>query len=588
MRQLQPFLVKTFSRFEQFRGLQINLLALLIGVFAAEGITLLRYLIDLSQLFVFGILGDKNLTLFEELPHWHYLIFPPLAGLFVGWFIHRYLPKRKPHGIPQVMVAFSRPYPYIPFRTGILSAIAAAFSIGAGASVGREGPAVHFGASLSSTIARKLNLDGPMARILLGCGVASAVAASFNAPMAATIFAHEVIIGHYGLKSFAPIVVSAVTGTAVSRFHFGNDPTFLLPAYSVSSIWEIPAFVLLGIAAAFAAIFIIRGIKYCQRLRPLLPGPTWITPAYAGFIMGCIGLFYPQVLGIGYDATNEIIMTNIQLSDLLMIALLKICATILCLGLGFAGGIFSPSLVIGAALGGAFGFIATGLFPGFATDVPAYAIAGMSAVAGAVLGAPISTILMIFELTGEYEITIAVMIATVCANLVTLRYIQGKSFFESQLIDQGFRFDQGREMMLLHHHHVTELMHLSPITVQADAPLEEIRHKLQDSEDYTIFVVSDDQKYMGTIRLCSLGHYVEDPALHDLIVAADIAEQCPIMLTAADALDDVIAKTETSPYTIFPVIDSKRSNRLIGMVQETELLKAYKHTVDQVRHEEHG
>ena len=588
MHALLAFFKLPLQHFRNARLLQINLLAIGVGILAGEGITLLRYLIDLCQLFTFGILGDQNLHLFQQLPTWHYLIFPPLAGLCVGWFIYRYLPQSRPHGIPEVIVAFSHPYPHISLRSGILSALAAALSIGAGASVGREGPAVHFGASLSSNLARKLKLDAAMARTLIGCGVASAVAASFNAPMAATIFAHEVIIGHYGLKAFAPIVIAAVTGTAVSRLHFGNDPTFLLPSYSVSSFWEIPAFILLGICAALAAIIVIRGIKFCQTLRHHLPGPLWITPAYAGAIIGCCAIFYPQILGIGYDATNEIIQGNITLADLFAIAALKICATILCLGLGFAGGIFSPSLVIGAAIGGSFGFIATSIFPEFATTLPAYVIVGMGAVAGSVLGAPISTILIIFELTGEYEITIAVMIATVCANLVTLRYIQGKSFFESQLLEQGFHFDQGREMMLLHHHHVTELMTLSPPSVLPQAGLTEIRHKLQDSPDHTLFMVSEDQIYLGTIRLHTLGQLAEDADLCNLLVAADIAEKCPIILAASDPLDDVLQKTGQVSHSVFPVIDSQRSNRLIGLIHQHDLLKAYNDTVKQVRQEELG
>ena len=276
-----------------------------------------------------------------------------------------------------------------------------AASLGVGASAGREGPMVHLGASLASALAHRLELSPNLSRTILGCGVAAAVAASFKAPIAGVFFALEVVIGHYALSTFAPVVVASVAGTVISHIHLGELPAFILPAYEIVSAWEFPAFFLLGGVSAVIAMIFMWSIIVADDVVERVPVPGWLKPAAGGLVVGAVAIAFPQILGVGYGATDAALKELIPLTLLIALIALKVVMTAVSLGCRFGGGVFSPPLFIGAMTGGAFGIIATGVFPELAAHHGAYAMVGMSAVAAAVLGAPISTILIVFELTGD-------------------------------------------------------------------------------------------------------------------------------------------------------------------------------------------
>ena len=266
-------------------------------------------------------------------------------------------------------------------RTGFtLDALASALSIGVGASVGREGPVVHLGASLGSWVAKRLHLGRVLARTLLGCGVAAAVAASFNAPIAGSFFALEVVVGHYALSAFAPIVIASVTGTLISRARYGDYPAFILPDdWIIASFWEFPGFALLGLVSAAAAIVFMWSIMFTEDTVERLPLPKWSRPAFAGLLVGLIALAFPEVLGVGYEATDKALSDLYPLWFLVALIVAKTAATAISLGGGFAGGVFSPSLYVGAMVGGAYGIIATQAFPELSSGHGAYTIIGMGA-----------------------------------------------------------------------------------------------------------------------------------------------------------------------------------------------------------------
>ncbi|MCZ6743042.1 MAG: chloride channel protein, partial [Alphaproteobacteria bacterium] len=387
------------GRVVRHRQMVLFVLAPVLGALAAGAAIAFRDLIGLIQLGTLGFDLEQVFSLARELPWWRILLVPALGGLAVGLLVHFVMPGREPQGVAHVMEAAALRGGRMELKAGLTTALASAASIGCGASVGREGPVVHLGGVLASWISGRLHLPRQLGMTLLGCGVASAIAASFNAPIAGVFFALEVVLGNYALSSFAPIVIASVTGTIISRLYYGDFPAFVIPQNAIVSFWEFPAFVIVGVGAAVIAILFIKATMAAQDGIARLPWPGWIKPAVAGLLLGAVALEFPHVLGVGYETTNAAIAEQFPLAMLAILLVLKLGVTALCLGAGFGGGVFSPSLVMGALMGGLVGGLATLAVPELSSGAGTYAIVGMGAVAGAVLGAPISTILIIFELT---------------------------------------------------------------------------------------------------------------------------------------------------------------------------------------------
>ena len=566
----------------------LSALSLIIGVAAGLAAIGFREAIDLVQWFSFGFRGETVASLARELVWWHLLLVPSLGGLAIGLFVYHFMPERRPLGVAQVIEASALHGGRMSLTTGIKAAIVSSASIGFGASVGREGPMVHLGASLAAWVARRLHLGRSLSRTLLGCGVAAAIAASFNAPIAGVFFALEVVIGHYGLSAFAPIVIAGVTGTLVSRSYYGDAPAFVLPEeHVIASVLEFPAFALLGAVSAAAAIIMMRSIFFAQDVIAKTPIPPWGRPAVGGLLVGAIAVFYPEVLGVGYEATNAALMEDHTFQFLLILVVAKTAATALSLGAGFGGGVFSPSLFLGAMIGGAFGIIATEVFPHLSSGHGAYTMIGMGAVAGAVLGAPISTILMIFELTNDYKLTIAVMIATVIASVVT-QALYGRSFFALQLERQGVSIKGGQDIGLLKALTVESLMDTKYDTIAPDTPLAEVRRRLLEAKYGELFMVDEDGRLTGTIIFSDLRDTAVDTSHDDDWVASNVARKQPAVLRVTDDLATAVELFGASGETHLPVVETRTGAKLIGVAHEHEVVLAYHRALQRQRDEERG
>ncbi|MEK9647146.1 MAG: chloride channel protein, partial [Alphaproteobacteria bacterium] len=356
-------LIEPFHRFFHNQQLILLLLAIVTGSAAALGAVVFREAIVLMQTVTFGASMEKMSEVIGDLPAWHFLVVPTAGGLLIGLFVQYAMPGRRNRGVADVMEAAALRSGEISLKEGLAAAAVSAASIGVGASVGREGPVVHLGATLSSLVATRLRLSRSQAVTLLGCGVASGVAASFNAPIAGVFFALEVVIGHYALSAFAPIVIAGVVGTIISRLYFGNFPAFIITEHSIVSFWEFPAFALLGVVCAMAAVIFLRSIEFTTNAFGKLPVPPWIRTGIGGLCVGVIALAFPQVLGVGYEATDVALKGQYELDILIALVAAKMAATAISIGAGFGGGVFSPSMFIGAMVGGSFGIIATQVFP---------------------------------------------------------------------------------------------------------------------------------------------------------------------------------------------------------------------------------
>ncbi len=566
----------------------LSLLAVVIGVMAGLAAIGFRYAIDYVQRLGFGFGGEQVATLAAGLPPWRVLLVPMLGGLAVGVFVHFFMPGRRPQGVANVIEANALRGGRMSLPDGLKAAVVSAVSIGSGASVGREGPMVHLGASLGAWASKRLHLGRTPSRTLLGCGVAAAVAASFNAPIAGTFFALEVVVGHYALTAFAPIVIAAVIGTMVSRMHYGDFPAFILPdAPSITAFWEFPAFALLGCVAAMVAIMFMRLIFLTEDMLDKTPVPRWARPALGGLAIGVIALAFPQVLGVGYEATDAALSGLYTVWLLIALIVLKTAATGISLGCGFGGGVFSPSLFIGAMLGGAFGIIATQVSPELSSGHGTYTIVGMGAVAGAVLGAPISTILMVFELTNDYAITIAVMIATSIASIITHQY-HGYSFFTQQLARRGLAVKGGQDVGLLSEIKVRDVMSVSYETIAVETPIATVRRRLQSAPWGELFVTDPDGKLTGVITFSDMHEAAFDTSHDADWTARNVARSRPTVLVAEDDLDTALHAHGASGEVNLPVIDSRETLHLIGVAREPEVALAYQRALNQARAEERG
>ena len=578
-------MLRALRQFLRNDQLILAMLSVFVGLVGGAMVIALREGILFFQSNFYGAPGERLYDTVAVLPWWQVLAVPTFGGLAVGILLKFGMPGGRPQGVADVIEVSALKGGRMSMTTGLRAAVINALSIGSGASVGREGPAVHLGAALAGWIAKRLHLTRTLSRTLLGCGVAAAVAGSFNAPIAGALFASEVVIGHYALKAFAPVVIASVTGTAISRAYYGDFPAFVLPPHQITSYLEFPAFIMLGILAGFTASVLLRAIFTAQDVSQKIPGPVWIRPAIAGFLVGAIALVLPQVLGVGYGITDDALSGQVALWLLVAVLIAKIVATALSLGFGFGGGIFSPSLVVGAMLGGSFGIVVTSIAPELNPGTGGYTLVGMGAVAAATLGAPISTTLIVFEMTGDYELTMGLMLAVVVSTGIT-RHISGNSFFALQLERRGLDLKGGFERALLRAGRVCDVMEENSELVSQDMPLSQLRVCLQESKLGELFVVDSEGKLTGTITLADLSETAFDPAMDLLINAADVARRRPPILECKDHLEDALKKMRDSGESLIAVVDDGKNRKFLGAVEEKHVMAAYNRALLQSRHEE--
>ena len=561
-------------------------IAALVGILVAYAAIAFRLSIGGVQWLSYGTSAENLIGRVAELPIWQVLLVPTAGGLLVGLFLQFVMPGRRTMGVADVIEAMALRNGRMRFRDGLSAAFVSVVSLGIGASTGREGPMVHLGASIAGGVTRRLGLSPHLARTLLGCGVAASVAASFNAPIAGVFFALEVIIGHYALSAFAPVVIASVAGTVICRAHLGSQPAFLLPQFGIHSLWEFPAFMVLGAVCAGIAIVFMWSIFYAERVTDSLPVPNWLKPAAGGLAVGAIAVEFPQVLGVGYEATDAALNELFPLWLLLMLIPLKTAATAISLGCRFGGGVFSPSLCIGAMTGGAFGIIAASVFPHLAASHGAYAIVGMSALAAATLGAPISTILIVFELTGDYQITVAVMLATSIATMI-VQQAQGRSFFHWQLENRGLNLRGGRARHLLQTLTVRDVLAEDFDKIPEHTSIPDIKTMFSRQPHSTVVVVDNEDELVGTISFSDLKHVAFDNNLDNLINARDMARNQALAPAPEDTLEGVLAVMDVSGEEHLAVVAATDDRSVLGVVHHRDILRAYNRALLQAQAEEH-
>jgi CIC family chloride channel protein len=503
------------------------------------------------------------------------------GGLLFG-LILKFLRWERFRGPANVIVAVHERDGRFNIRDGVITAACDALALGMGASVGRYGPAVQLGATVGAILGRSVGMTRSGLRVLLGCGVAAAIAASFNAPIAGAIFAHEAIIGHFSLRAFAPISVASVVAVGVTRFHgFEYVALKLADRQGHLVLWEYPAYVLLGLVSAAVAVVYMVGVLRAGDLANRLRLPIWIQPAVGGALAGMVGLWVPEVLGLGNTTMQRVLdpevaasVYGIGLITILWIA--KLAASVSCLGLRYPGGVFGPAIFMGAALGGMAGFAAPFL------DYQICVLVGMGSLVAAVIGAPIATILIVFELTENYQAATAVMIGVAAANAVVTRYY-ARSIFHRQILRWGFDLERPQEQRLMAARRVDGIMSSQFLAVGPERTASELQAFVRRGHLGDVFVVEGkEQRLLGKVSPALLVTAAKDQT------AGELCEPVDLWLEASDDLWSGFLGIENFVGYSVPVVADAQSMRLVGVVTESDFISAYRHSVQDARDEQAG
>ncbi|WP_416351254.1 chloride channel protein [Celeribacter halophilus] len=434
--------------------IQFWFIALLIGIasgFAALGF---RKGIDLLQGMLYGTPDLRHLHTFASDLPWYWVLFLPVfGGLVVGIVLNWFTPDGRVRSVADVIEGAALNQGRVEKRAGLASAFASLITLSTGGSSGREGPVVHLAGVISTWVSNRLHADGITGRDLLGCAVAAAVSASFNAPIAGALFALEVVLRHFAVHAFAPIVIASAAGTVINRLEFGGVTEFTLAAEGALSFYvELPAFLILGLLSGLVAVLMMRSIfmadDFGSWVQEKLHLPPVLRPAFAGLLLGLMAIQFPHIIGVGYETTSAALTGHLLLWQAVIYTVIKVIAVSITMAGRMGGGVFSPALMVGALTGLSFGLVATAIFPTVSGTATLYALAGMGAVAAAVLGAPISTTLIVFELTGDWQTGLAVMVAVSLSTALASRLVD-RSFFLTLLERRGVHLAAGPQAYLL-------------------------------------------------------------------------------------------------------------------------------------------
>lgn len=568
--------IRRLARTQHFRLL---LLAAVVGVVAGLGATAVQELISLIQWVFWGSRGDI-LRSAQGAPFWRILLMPAAGGLLVGplvWFLAR---DASGHGVPEVVQALLMRGGRIRGRVALVKGVASSLTLGSGGSAGREGPMIQIGASLGSVIGQWIRLGEEGIRTLVAAGAAGGLAAAFNAPIAGSLFALEVVLGDFAIASFSPVVMAGVAATVVSRAAYGPAQVFEIPQYALESAAEFLPYAVLGLLAGFAAVAFTVFLYGQERTWERLSLPPWFKPAVGGLVVGAIGLFFPEILGTGHLAMDRMLEGDVAMGLLLALIVLKLVTTSLTLGSGGSGGVFVPSLFVGAALGGAVG-TAVELWAPFAHGGPgAYALVGMGAVVAATSHAPLTGIVIMFELTGDYEIILPVM-ATCILSTVVASSLKEESIYTQKLKWKGISLKQGREESILRQMQVEAVLRRDYRFFPEESPLPAILAEALGSPQVTFPIVGAEGELIGVIRVQDLHRALDDRGpLEAVVVAADLAT--PVRSVHRDTnLEEVLEILTETGADLLPVVED--GGNVVGVVLAADVMERYSHELRKLR-----
>lgn len=461
-------------------------------------------------------------------------------------------------------------------QVAVIKSLASAICIGCGGSVGREGPIVQIGSALGSTLGQMLRVPESRLRLLVACGAAGGISATFNAPIAGVIFALELILRDFEAESFGVVVLASVVANVIGRAVFGSAAFLSLPPFALTSLSEYVLYAGLGLCAALVGVACVRVLYGVEDVADRLwRGPEWARPVVGGGVLGLLLLGLPQMYGVGYPVLERAIRGEYVLGFLVVLLVGKILATSLTIGIGGSGGVFAPSLFMGAMLGTAYGQLMQWALPGSVGPAGAYGLVGMGAVFAAAARAPITAVIIIFELTGEYQIILPLMFAVALAAGIG-NLLSRDTIYTFKLWRRGIDLTRGRGPNLMQLLTVGEAMQSVPKPIAQDRPLDEVVARFADEDVDALPVVDAEGRYCGTVVAREVEQSLRDNATD--VVAGNAAQETPT-LTASQTLEQALAQLVRSGAPGLPVVDAARQN-LVGWLNHRDVLRLYSERVE--------
>ncbi len=544
-------------------------IAALIGLgtgFAAIGF---KKLIGFFHMVFFS--GGEKL-LINSLSNYYITLIPALGGLLVGPIIYFLAREAKGHGVPEVMAAIAEKEGILRPRVVLVKAFASAITIGSGGSAGREGPIVQVSAAIGSTVGQILKMPPSILKTLVACGAAGGISATFNAPIGGVLFAQEVILGEFATSNFILIVISSVISAMISRAFWSDNPAFMVPVYELVSPTELLFYLVLGILAGVIAVLFI---KFLYKTEDIFDSinivPEYIKPVIGGLLIGSIGLYFPQIFGVGYETVEEVLKNNIPWILAFLLLFVKLAATSLTIGSGGSGGVFAPSLFMGSMLGGSFGYLIHTYFPTITAPAGAYALVGMGGVFAGVAQAPITGIIMLFEMTGDYKVVLPLMMVCVISSLVA-RGLHSDTIYTEKLSRRGLNVRQKEKVDIMANMPVSQVMTTSVVTLDAGMELNSARDIILQNA-HTGYPVISQGLLVGIVTyedvLKGLKSGQEKLSLGQLVT------NNLITVTPNCNIRTVMDKMARGDVGRLLVVDPQEPRKLLGIISRSDIINAY-------------
>ncbi len=565
-----------FSSFKAPDMSQMVLLCALVGAIGGLGSVIFYNLIGFFQNIFFGAGASDNLVAtVRDLPTYYRVLIPMLGGLIIGPLIYLFAPEAKGHGVPEVMEAVILKRGRIRGRVAPFKALVSAICIGSGGSTGAEGPIVQSGSAFGSFIGQKLELDSEQVETLLGAGAAAGIAGTFNAPLAGVMFSMEVLLKDIKFHNFSPIVVASVVGTGVANFFFGDrGAIFSVPEHILVSGWELIPYLLLGVLGAFVAILFGNSLEAFEHFFEDLRIPDWIKPAIGGLLLGGLALYLPEVHSTGYGAMEGALHNDFSLRIVIMLMFAKILATNFTLGSGGSGGVFAPTLFVGAMLGSAYGKVINLLFPSMTAGASSYAIVGTGVVFAGATHAPLTAIVILFEMTHDPRIILPLMFSCIISTLVASR-VQKKNVYTSKFLERGIDVEAIEKETVLKNIEVQDVMKRRPIIASKEDTVEEVKEIFDKTLCSHLPVIDE-----ATDELIGVVNHHRVFKVWDM--KGDSKEKLERLIYPASAVayrDDSLLKVlnlmNQVNIKMIPVVESEENETLVGIINHADIVNVY-------------
>jgi len=550
-------------------------LSALVGVGVGLSAVLFRWMID----FFHGLFFNNLQGMLSFMGDYAVVVIPAIGAILFSPLIYYFAREAKGHGVPEVMMAMEQNGGKIRPIVAVIKSLASSLCIGSGGSAGREGPVVQVGAALGSSLGQFFSLNDEKIKNLVACGAAGGIAATFNAPIGGLFFALEIVLRDFSTRRISNVVIASVTASVVAKIFLGNEHFIATPAYSINSPVELLFYIGLGLVIAPCAIAFVRMLYKFEDVFEDLKTHELFKPVIGAIALGVIGLFFPQVFGVGYENIEGAVNATMLLHFVIILIPLKMLAVCCTLGSGGSGGVFAPSLVMGALVGGAFGMILAIIFPGLGIQPGAYALVGMAAFFAASAHAPMAAFLIMFELTGDYLIILPLMLAVTITTAFSEK-LHRESIYTLKLVRRGIDVKKERVRDIMESIKVGEIIGKSSASVLPSASIDEIIRLVEKENRVSVTVVDSDGAYHGIITLDLIIPLLRNrDSLQYVIVAQDIARNVPCIEESASLKEAMRSLVETR-MDILPVVKKVGARtRLMGTISKDDLLSAYRREV---------